>query len=285
MDILELLKYIFLGFVQGITEVLPISSSGHVAIFQHLLKIGTDDSAIFFALVNFGSLLAVIWYFRATIGRLIVNFFRYIFVKGTRAQSANDFFYFLKIIIGIIPAGLVGLFLKKYIDDAYLKYGLVMVGFGLLVTSTFLFIVRNAPESNVRQNLTFKDAAIIGLLQPFAIIPGLSRSGITVAGGLMKKLSLETALTFSFLMYVLISIGYAGESFYSAYNAESGFGLSSLGFSQYIYYACSFFFAFLGTKIGLKYIFKWFRQGKLVIFAYYTMALGLVSLLAGVFTF
>ncbi|HOP57413.1 MAG TPA: undecaprenyl-diphosphate phosphatase [Bacillota bacterium] len=283
MSIVELIKYIFLGLIQGFTEVLPISSTGHVALFQIILNIDTDSGLVFMAIVNFGSLLAVVWHFRLYIGRLIKNFFVFMFDKESRNETRDDFLYAIKIIIGVIPAAFAGLFLTGYVNEIYKRYSLLLVGIGLLVTSTFLFIVRKGPERHVKQTLTFKDATIIGLLQPFSIVPGLSRSGITVSGGLLRKASMDTSLSFSFMLYIPLSIGFACQSVYYMIVQPTG---HNLGFDpsdlyQYIYYGAAFLASLAATRIGLKYIFKWFRNGKLVIFAYYTLFLGMIALVAG----
>ncbi len=284
MSLIELLKYIFLGVIQGFTEVLPISSSGHVAIFQQILNIQADEGLLFLTLVNMGSLLAIIFHFRKFIGRLIISFFQYVFKPETRTKNEPDFHYVWKIVIATIPTAIVGILFSSLVDEIYLEYALILVGFGLLVTSTFLYVVRFTPNKNVNQKLSYRDAIVIGLAQPFAILPGLSRSGITTSSGLLRKVFMDTALSFSFMLYIPLSIGSALQFFYrwiaKIDDFNPGFEVGKL--DQYIYYFCAFIASIVATKIALKYVFKWFRQGKLVYFAAYTLVLGIIALIAGV---
>lgn len=285
--LVELLKYIFLGVVQGVTEVLPISSSGHVALSQALLNIDADEGMLFFILVNLGSLIAIAYHFRRLIARLIVNTLRFVFKKSSRAESTDDFHYALKIVIATIPFGMFGVLLENPLNDFYSKYSMFVVAVGLLITSTFLYIVRFAPLKHVNQSISFKDALVIGLIQPFAMIPGLSRSGITTSTGLLRKVSMDTALTFSLMLYIPISIG---AFFYKLVpwifdpvSYDVGFDTTNL--MMYLLYGAAFVFSILATRFSLKYIFKWFRQGKLIFFAVYTLILGLIALFAAVISY
>lgn len=287
MTIIELLKYIFLGIVQGVTEVLPISSSGHVALSQALLNIETDQGILFLILVNFGSFIAVTIHFRKLLKRLFMSWSAYTFKKERSKETLKDLDYIIKIVVATLPIALFGIFLEGTIDALYHKYFLFVVAIGLLVTSTFLYIVRYAPEEHVNQNLTYKDALVIGLIQPLAMIPGLSRSGITTSTGLLRKLSMETSLTFSMMLYLPISLGVMVYQFYPYMLDPSStidIGFDSTDPSQYIYYIGAFIASFIATRLSLKYIFKWFRQGKLTVFAVYTLMLGLLALAIAVIT-
>jgi len=285
--VVELLKYIFLGIVQGVTEVLPISSSGHVALSQALLNINADTGILFLILVNLGSLIAIAYYFRTLLARLIVNSFRFIFIKSSRPESKEDFYYALKIVIATIPFGIMGVLFENPLDAFYQQYSLFVVAVGLLITSTFLYIVRFAPQKHVNQHLSFRDAIVIGLIQPFSMIPGLSRSGITTSTGLLRKISMDTALTFSLMLYIPISIG---AFFYKLIPwfidpAHYDIGFDTSNPLLYILYGSAFVFSILATRFSLKYIFKWFRQGKLIYFAVYTLILGLIALASAVISY
>ncbi len=287
MDWLELLKYLFLGVVQGFTEVLPVSSTGHVAIFQEILNIEADEGLLFLTLVNIGSMIAIIWHFRRFIKHLIKGFFQYIFKPDSREMNKHEFSYVIKIAIATIPATVVGYLFSRKIELLYQKYALIIVGVGLLITSTFLYIVRYAPNKNTRQDLSYKDIIFIGLLQMFSILPGLSRSGVTTASGLKRKLSMDTALSFSFMLYLPLSFGSLLLFVYRWLDAP---GSSALGFDatnvyQYIYYFVAFSASILATKLGLKYIFQLFKQGKLVYFAGYTLVIGIIAFIAGVIVY
>lgn len=284
MEIIKnFIKYILLGIVQGLTEVLPISSSGHVTIFQTLLGINIDNGILFLILINIGSLIAVLIHFWKMISRLIRNFFLYIFRPDTREITREDFLYCWKIALASIPIGITGFFLSDTIDSLLNQYPLVLVGMGLLGTGTLLYLVRNASYVNGRQHITFRDAVNIGIGQAFAPLPGFSRSGVTTTTGLMQKLSMETALVFSFMLYIPVSLGstikYLLEFSLSPGTFNWGFD-TSYGWA-YLFYIVATAASFAATMFSLKFIFVWFRRGKLVYFSFYTLGLGLVCLFLG----
>jgi len=283
---IQIIKYILLGIVQGLTEVLPVSSSGHVAIVQLIFQIDTDRGILFLILINVGSLLAILIHFRKLIFRLFKNFFRWIFSPASRMETEADFMYCLKIFVASIPAGIAGFALSGMINDLYAENTLLVVGLGLLATSTLLFLVRDASGVNGRQNITFRDAMTIGFGQMFAILPGLSRSGVTTTTGLMKKLSMETTLVFSFMLYIPISIGSFLKYFIEWAINPTAF---DLGFDvangmQYLFYLFALIFSFFATIFSLKFIFKLFRRGRLIYFSIYTFVLGMISLIYEVLT-
>jgi undecaprenyl-diphosphatase len=284
MSTVELLKYIFLGLVQGFTEVLPISSSDHVALFQTLFNLVTDEGMLFLALVNFGSMLAIIFHFRKLLAKLICDFFSFILKPKTRNDTSVQFHYVLKIALATIPIGVLGYFLTVQIDAFYKEYNLIIVGIGLLVTSTMLFLVRFAPAKQSNQTLTYGNALFIGLLQPLSLLPGFSRSGITTSTGLIKTLSMETALTFSYMLYIPLSFASLVRFFIlhltqpDIYYFETGPQAVYL----YIYYGAAFLASVLMTRVSLKFVFKFFRQGKLIYFAIYTLVIGIIALVVGI---
>ena len=132
------LEYIILGIVQGITEVLPISSSGHVTIAQQLMGINTDEGILFLILVNIGSLVAILFHFRKFLARLIKNFLSYLFRPSTRQETKEDWLYGWKVVLASLPIGIVGFFFNHSINLILADYPLVLVGLGLLITGTAL---------------------------------------------------------------------------------------------------------------------------------------------------
>jgi undecaprenyl-diphosphatase len=283
MELIELLKYILLGFIQGITEVLPISSSGHVAIVQEIMNTSFDEGLVFLSLINLGSFLALILYFKKRLKRLVVASWRYIVKEDRDSDIVMDYMYAMKLVVATIPIAIIGLFMAGTIDRIYQMYPFVIVGTGLLVTSTFLFIVREKPKKYVNTTIDFKTAVVVGILQPLSLLPGLSRSGITTSGGLLKKVSLTTALRFSMLLYIPISFGSVllfGIQFLQ--NPDPAiYGFDPSNGVQIFYYTASFLMSFGATLLGLRFLFKYFERGKLIYFAVYTMLLGTISLLIG----
>ena len=139
MNFIELIKYIFLGIIQGFTEPIPVSSSGHLAIFKRLINISALNDLNFEIIVNFGSLIAIIFFFRKDIIKIIKGFFSYI--KTKEKKYYNDFKYCLLIVIGTIPAGIFGLLFKD--DISKLSENIKIIGAALLVTALFLFIIND----------------------------------------------------------------------------------------------------------------------------------------------
>jgi len=284
MSFIELMKYIFLGIVQGITEVLPISSSGHVAIFQQILNIRANEGMLFLILVNLGSFVAIVFHFRRLILKLIKCFFAYLFGNRTDEETQEGFRYVLKILIATIPAGILGYYTATSIDLLYQDHYLIIVGTGLLLTATALFIVRNAAFVNGRQTVTYKDAIFMGMFQSLAIFPGLSRSGITTSAGLYRKMSMETTLNFSFMMYIPISIG-SVIKYLTVLIADPNSELLSINWqlpTQIIYYGAAMIASILATIFALKFMYRLFREGRLMGFSAYTFILGTIALLTGI---
>ena len=274
----ELIEYILLGIMQGITEPIPVSSSGHVLILQTILsKInsGIDiDFGTLATITNFGSLIAIIIIFWSDIVNLIKSFFSFIFNKESRKDKevGLEFKYFLKIIIATIPAGVAGLIATKLgLLDA-LEENVKFVGIMLLLTAVFLFLIKDFKGKKNRNDISFKDSIIIGLCQMISIIPGISRSGATIVGGMFRNLKRDVAFNFSFILYIPISI------------ATSILGIKdllelSISSSTYILYIIAAILAGIFTYIFTKWFAKIVKEGKLIYFSIYCLVLGLVVIL------
>ena len=274
----ELIEYILLGIMQGITEPIPVSSSGHVLILQTILsKInsGIDiDFGTLATITNFGSLIAIIIIFWSDIVNLIKSFFSFVFNKESRKDKevSLDFKYCLKIIIATIPAGVAGLIATKLgLLDA-LEENVKFVGIMLLLTAVFLFLIKDFKGKKNRDDISFKDSIIIGLCQMISIIPGLSRSGATIVGGMFRNLKRDVAFNFSFILYIPISI------------ATSILGIKdllelSISSSTYILYIIAAILAGIFTYIFTKWFAKIVKEGKLIYFSIYCLVLGLVVIL------
>ncbi len=176
-EIFELLKYLFLGVFQGFTEPIPISSSGHLMIVRHLMEIKLPIT--FEGFINFGSLIAVLIVFRQDIARLTINGLK--FIQTRNHEFRSDFNYILLLVIATIPAGVIGILIEDYIDSI-LGEQIKLVGITLLLTGLALWIIRNLKGFKTDDEITIKDAIIVGLAQAIALIPGISRSGATIVG-------------------------------------------------------------------------------------------------------
>lgn len=195
--------YILLGIIQGLTEPIPVSSSGHLVIFREILNNSVINDLNFEIFVNFGSLLAILFFFRKDILILIKDFFNYISTK--EKKYFNNFKYCLLIIIATIPAGITGLLLKDTIESV-LSNNIKIVGVSLLITALFLYLIKDIKGSKGEVDITYKDSIKVGLFQVIALFPGISRSGATLVGGMFSNLKREVAFKFSFMLYIPISL-------------------------------------------------------------------------------
>lgn len=202
---MDFIKFIILGIIQGITEPLPISSSGHVFLFKNLFDTNIFDSLTFEIVSNFGSFLAILFIFRKDILKLIKEFFGFIFKKEKRNNYKNGFMYVIKMVISTIPVIITGFLFNDYLEEHFTS--LKLLAFAFLFTALMLYIVRNIKGNKGDFDITFKDAILIGLFEAITIIPGISRSGTVLVACLICKLKRETALKYTFMLYFPVSLG------------------------------------------------------------------------------
>ena len=273
---INLLVYIILGIIQGLTEPIPVSSSGHVLIIQTLLqKVATDvtiDFSILATITNLGSLVAIIILFREKIFKLVKSFFTYIFQKDSRKKLKKDYNHCWKIVLATIPAGLMGLIATVFDLLDTLEENVKFIGLTLLITSVFLYLIKDFKGKKDEEDISWKDAFIIGLYQMVAIIPGISRSGSTIVGGMFQGLKRETAFNFSFILYIPISI------------ATSILGIKdlielSVSSGTWILYTISAIISGIFTYICTKWFAKIVKEGKLIYFSIYCLIVGLLVIL------
>ena len=203
---MEYIKYIILGLIQGITEPLPISSSGHIFLFKNLFNTDIFQNSFSFEIIsNFGSFLAILFIFRKEIIELVKNFFGFIFSKKNKEENKEGFIYIMKLVVSTIPVGIAGFLLNDYLESHF--NSLKILGFTFLFTALMLYIVRNINGKKTSKDITWKDAIIIGLFQMITIIPGISRSGTVLVACLICKLKRDDALKYTFLLYFPVSVG------------------------------------------------------------------------------
>lgn len=261
-ELIILLKYLLLGIFQGITEPIPISSSGHLVLLQKL--IGIDLPGLTFeVIVNFASLLAVLIIYRDSVSKLFFGAIRYVVSRGKEDQA--DFRFVLFLLIGTIPAGVIGVLFGDFISDHLA--GVKMIGFTLLITGTALWLIRNLRGRKNDAELSLRDAIIIGLAQAVALIPGISRSGATIVAAMGLGMKQETALKFSFLLYIPISVGGIILAISDLMKLEN---LREL--------LIPYLLAFIGSLVASYFSLKWFMgimaRGNLVYFSIYCFIVG-----------
>lgn len=265
---IEIIKYIILGIIQGFTEPLPISSSGHVYILRSILNVGELTDLNFEIIVNFGSLIAILLIYYKDIKKLVINFFKYFKVKNE--ETKNDFKYCILIILGVIPIGIVGFLFKDQIES-FLN-STKIIGISFLITALFLYLVRNIKGKKNDNDLTWKDALIIGLVQIIAVIPGISRSGSTLIAALFCNIKRESAFKYSFMLYIPISVG------------TTLLGIKDLITMPNIHemilpYGLGFIASLIVSFFTLRWFMNVVKKGKFIYFSIYCLILGLAVLL------
>lgn len=271
---MDWLEAVVLGLVQGLTEFLPVSSSGHLEIGKVLLGVETSDDLLFTTMVHAATVLSTIVVFRKEIWHLLKGFFcglRGLKVEAGRLVCNDQTDYLLKIVVSMIPVMVVGLFFKDRVEALF--GSIHVVGGALIVTALLLFFSDYAsrpgrksifPANEYRNGISYWQAFAVGLGQAFAVVPGLSRSGTTISTGLICGVRREVMAQFSFLM-VLVPI--LGETFLEVVGGE--FGASSVGVLPLV---LGFVSAFVSGLFACKVMIALVKKAKLSWFALYCLA-------------
>jgi undecaprenyl-diphosphatase len=259
MDIIEA---IILGIIQGLTEFLPVSSSGHLVIGSEMLGLQGEENLTFAIAVHAATVLSTI---------VILHKDIWVLVKGLLKFEWNEETQYLaKIALSLIPVMIVGFFLKDYVEELF-RSGLLIVGIALLVTAGLLAFSYYA-KPKLKPGLSYRDSFIIGLAQGVAaVFPGLSRSGSTIATGIILGNDKEKIAKFSFLM-VLIPI--LGEAFLDLVKGDFSAAGSSIPTGSLI---AGFTAAFVFGCIACKWMINLVKKGKLIYFGYYCAAAGIIA--------
>lgn len=199
------LIYIILGIIQGFTEPIPVSSSGHIFLFKNIFNTNMFNNLNFEIVANFGSFLAILFIFRKDVLDLLKAFFGYIFNKKKRSDYKKKFTYCLYIIVSTIPIGIAGFLLKDIIENKL--QNITILGFAFLFTALMLLLAKNKNGNKDDYDITFKNALFIGIFQIIALFPGISRSGTTLVLCLLAGMKRNTALKYTFILYFPISLG------------------------------------------------------------------------------
>lgn len=263
---MHLLDSIILGIIQGLTEFLPISSSGHLIIARDILGWKGVGDLSFDAVLQLATALAIIVFFWKDILRLFESFFRMIFRK---AVDHKDFVMIVSIIIGTIPAIIFGLFIEKQMETIFRSAKLV--AYVLVAGSLLMYLAEKFSKKN--SVLTIGKGFSVGLFQCLALIPGFSRSGATISGGLFLGLNREDAARFSFLLSIPIIIGSGSKKlleivqggFSNSYSLELVIGSVT---------------AFIVGLLAIKFLMKYLKNHSLNVFVVYRLVLaGLIILI------
>lgn len=261
---MDWLQALVLGIVQGLTEYLPVSSSGHLAIGAHLFGVGGEDNLAFTIAVHVATVLStfvVLW-----------SEIEWIFSGLLKFKMNDETKYFLNIVVSMIPIGIVGVFFKDTVEEVF-GSGLLIVGCMLLLTAALLTFSYFA-KPRVKERITWKDALVIGLAQAAAVMPGLSRSGSTIATGLMLGNRKEQLAQFSFLMVIPPILGEALLDVMKMAKGGNPFGDISM-----LSLAVGFLAAFVSGCLACKWMIGIVKKGKLIYFGIYCALAGAATII------
>jgi len=274
--LLDIISAIILGAVQGLSEFLPISSSGHLALIPNLL--GVETGLAFDTVLHIGTLVAIFSFFWQDIINLIKGFLLSlidltegfdVFKRELKIVPEKRFAWL--IIVGSIPTAIIGLLLKDAIENIF--RGTIFVGFFLIITGLILYYSERHSSGNITaKDMSFKQSIIVGICQGLAVLPGISRSGSTIASGLCLGLEREYAARYSFLLSVPAVIGAGLIQIKDIATIDISFGVILAGFIS------SVVFGYLAIKLLMKMIKGW----SLDIFAYYCWIVGAITLILSI---
>lgn len=265
---IEILKAIFLGIVEGITEWLPISSTGHMILVDEFLNLNVSDSfkEMFFVVIQLGAILAVLYiYFHK------LNPFS---PKKTKKENHQTMVLWFKVIAACIPAGVIGILFDDWIDKVFYNYFVVAV---TLILYGILFIyIENTNENREMkytslQKLPYKTAFIIGLFQVLALIPGTSRSGATIVGAMLVGTSRVVATEFTFFLAIPVMLGASVLKL-----LKFGFNFSS---EELILLGTGTFVSFIVSVFAIKFLVGYIKKNDFKPFGYYRIVLGALVLI------
>lgn len=264
---MTIIEAIILGIIQGLTEFLPVSSSGHIIIGSELLGLSGEENLSFAIVVHAATVMSTIVVLWSEIWDLLRGLFKFQWNEQTQ--------YVAKIALSMIPVLIIGLFFKDYVEQIF-GSGLLIVGCCLLVTAVLLIFATIAKPKKIK-DITWLDSFIIGIAQAIAVLPGLSRSGSTIATGILLGNKKESVAKFSFLMVLVPILGEAVLSMKDFSTAGSDAILSPSVLLS------GFLAAFITGAIACKWMISVIKKGKLTYFAIYCALIGTIAILYTIF--
>ena len=259
---MEILRAIILGIIQGLTEFLPVSSSGHLEISKCIFPSNmlAEESMLMTVVLHFATALSIIIIFHKDIAEIFTGLFQF--------KNNESFRFSVKIVLSMIPAICIGLFFEREIE-ALFGGQLILVGSMLLVTGLLLFLADKAKISEKKVGI--KNALIIGISQAIAILPGISRSGATISTAVLLGIDKEKSARFSFLMVVPLILGKMAKDVLS--------GEISVSDTNFLPLLIGFIFAFITGLVACRWMIKLVKNSQLKYFAYYCFAVGVIVII------
>ena len=264
---MEWYEALILGIVQGLTEFLPISSSGHLEIASNILKKNPSENLMFTVVVHIATAISIIYVFRKDINEI---------VKGLTQFKKEQVDFVLKILISSVPVGVIGILFEKEVES-FFTGNIVLVGSMLLITAALLFFTYFKKDDS-KKNISFTDAIVIGLAQALAILPGISRSGSTISMALLLNVNREKATKFSFLMVLVPIFGILILKSIKGFTEISETSNLILFDSSYI---VGFISALFSGVFACKVMLKIVKESKLIYFSAYCLLVGSIGIYFG----
>lgn len=259
---MDFIDSIILGIIQGLTEFLPVSSSGHLELGKAILGDDSlpEESLLFTVVLHFATALSTMVVFRKDIVSLLQGVFKF--------QWNEDLQFVSKIIVSMLPAVIVGLLFEEQLEQLF-GGNILLVGFMLLVTAALLFLADRAKDTD--KKVSFKDAFIIGVSQAIAMLPGISRSGATISTSVLLGNDKTKAARFSFLMVVPLIFGKIAKDVLSGdLTYESG---------NFVHLGAGFLAAFIAGLFACTWMIALVKKSKLSYFAIYCMIVGIIAII------
>lgn len=265
---MNLLHAILLGIIEGLTEFLPVSSTGHLTLAEKMLGLPIDDPGLtaFTAIIQFGAIIAVVLYFRSDISRLVTAWWHGLFRSESRQNQDYRFAWY--ILAGSIPIGIVGFLARGLIAGSLRNLWVVVAG--LILWSAVMFMAELVGKQTwSERSLTLNDSLVIGLVQCIALIPGVSRSGATISAGLFRNLNRVTATRLSFFLAIPALVGagaYEAVSEAGAVSVTVGWGPVLIGTVV----------SFVVAYASIAWLLRLVARHPITVFIWYRIALGVV---------
>lgn len=263
MENLELLKALFLGLIEGLTEFLPISSTGHLILFGHLIDFHSDGGRVFEVVIQLGAILAVCWLYRQKIVELVKGFF---------SGDLHARRFTINVLLAFIPAVVIGVLAVDFIKQVL--FSPLVVACALIIGGLIIFAVearKFEPKTIEATDISIKQAIIVGFAQCVAMIPGTSRSGATIIGGMLAGLSRKAATEFSFFLAMPTMLGAATYDLIRNADVLTSDNLVNI--------SVGFVAAFIAALLVVKALVKFVERHTLRVFAWYRVVLGVILLI------
>ncbi len=263
MDNLALLKALFLGLIEGLTEFLPISSTGHLILFGHLIDFQSDSGRAFEVVIQLGAILAVCWLYRQKIIELVKGFF---------SGDVHARRFAINVFVAFLPAVVIGVLAVDFIKQVL--FSPLVVAFALIIGGLIIFAVEAReykPKTIEATDISLKQAILVGFAQCVAMIPGTSRSGATIIGGMLSGLSRKAATEFSFFLAMPTMLGAATYDLFRNANVLTSDNLVNI--------SVGFMAAFVAALLVIKALVKFVEKHSLRVFAWYRIVLGILILI------